>query len=77
MGLWYIAYALPMQTLLGMMTTLSKRWHSETCFYFLVDEAIVTLEDVWQILRLPIHGERVIYDMDTRMNTCYVILETE
>ena len=47
----------------ALLTTLAERWHSETSsFHLPTGEATVTLEDVWRILRIPIHGEHVVYD---------------
>ncbi|XP_059078080.1 serine/threonine-protein phosphatase 7 long form homolog [Cryptomeria japonica] len=46
-----------------MITTLVERWHSKTCSFHLPNaEALITLEDAWCILHIPIHGARVIYD---------------
>lgn len=45
--IWYVAYAPIMTTHLAMMTTLAKRWHSETLsFHLPTGEASVTLEDI-------------------------------
>lgn len=44
---------------------LAETWHLQTSsFHFLTGKAIVTLEDLWWIMRLLIHGEWVIYDLD-------------
>lgn len=49
----------------ALITTLIERWHSKTCsFHLPTGEASITLEDVWRILRILIHGERVVYDHD-------------
>lgn len=34
----------------------------------------ITLEDVYQILRFPFHGERVVYYMDAHTNAVYEIM---
>lgn len=48
-----------------MIIALIKRWHSMTCLFHLpTGEASITLEDVWCILHIPIHGARVIFDRD-------------
>ncbi|GLJ24294.1 hypothetical protein SUGI_0463500 [Cryptomeria japonica] len=50
---------------MGLLTTLAERWHSETCtFHLPMGEMIVTLEDVYRILRIPIDGELIPYDRD-------------
>lgn len=47
----------------GLLTTLAKRWHSETFFFHLsMGEMSIMLEDVWRILHIPIIGELVMYD---------------
>lgn len=71
-GLWHIAYVVPVRTHLGMLSALAKRWHNKTSSFHLPNgEATVTLEDVWHILRLPIHGRQAIYDMDEGRE-CYI-----
>lgn len=77
-NLWYVAYAPVIQTHLAMMTALCEQWHSETSsFHLPIGEATITLEDVWQILCLSIHGERVIYDVDTKYDACHEVMEME
>lgn len=62
----------PVHTHLGMLSVLAERWHSETSsFHLPTGEATVTLEDIWCILRFPIHGRQVIYDMDEG-HECYI-----
>lgn len=62
-------------THLAMMTTLIKRWHSETSsFHLSTSEATITLEDVWHFLRLSIQGECVIYDTDVGRDPCCSLL---
>lgn len=44
----------------GLLTTLEKRWHREyNTFHLPTREATITLEDVYQILHVPIHGDAV------------------
>lgn len=62
MGLWYICYMLTIRFHRTMMTALMKRWHLETLsFHLPIEEATITLENVWRILCVPIHGELVTY----------------
>lgn len=43
-----------------MITTLCERWKSDTCtFWLLTWEIIITLEDVYHILHLPVSGWHV------------------
>lgn len=78
MGLWYITYETPIHTHLGMLSALAERWHSEmSSFHLPTGEAIVTLEDIWNILRLLIHGWWVIFDMDEECNACHRVLTIE
>lgn len=50
-------------------------WHKETSsLHLLTGEAMVTLEDVWKILRFPTHGEHMIYDVDVGREACYEIM---
>ncbi|KAH9322417.1 hypothetical protein KI387_017056, partial [Taxus chinensis] len=47
----------------GLLTALSERWHSESqCFRLLTGEMTVTLEDIWQILRMLIMGTLIKYN---------------
>lgn len=51
---------------IGLLTTLAERWHSETSSFHLVTrEVTMTLEDVWRILCILIHGEMIEYDLVT------------
>lgn len=71
----FVAHMLEIKTHLAMMSTLIKRWHSETSsFHLPIGEATITLEDFWCILWVSIHGEWVIYDVDVGMATCYEVL---
>lgn len=64
LGLYHITFMLEVSCNRALLTTLTKRWHSETSsFHLLTREATVTLEDVWCILRILIHGELVVYDL--------------
>lgn len=54
---------------IGLLTSLVARWHSETpSFHLPTGEATVTLKDVWHILCIPIHGERVIFNPSIGMD---------
>lgn len=77
MRLWYISYTVPIRTHLGMMLVVAERWNSETSFHLPIDMAAVTLEDVWNILKFPIHGRRVIFDIDVGWNACHRVLAME
>ena len=47
----------------GLLTALVERWHLEmSSFHLPIGEAIVTLEDVWHILKVLIEIELVVYD---------------
>lgn len=47
----------------GLLTALAKRWYSEhNTFHLPTDEMTMTPEDVWQILRIPVVREVVVYD---------------
>lgn len=47
----------------ALITALVEWWHSEMCLFHLpTSEASITLEDVWWILHIWIHGEQVVYD---------------
>ncbi|KAH9298633.1 hypothetical protein KI387_030315, partial [Taxus chinensis] len=49
----------------GLLTVLVKRWHNESqCFRLPTSEMIVTIEDVWQILRVPMMGTLIEYSSD-------------
>lgn len=62
-GLYHVLHFPEVTTNKAMITTLVECWNSETCFFHLpIGEASITLEDVWHILHIPIHGMRVIYD---------------
>lgn len=44
----------------GLLTALAERWHSEhDTFHLPTGEATITLEDVYQILQVPSHGDPV------------------
>ena len=59
-GLHHALYWPVIKANLGLLTSLAKRWHSETSmFHLLIGEMSVTLEDVYQILRLPITSDLV------------------
>lgn len=65
MGLRHILYVPEFRANMGLLTALVDRWHSETCIFHLpMGEMIVTLEDVYRILRIPIDGELVPYNRD-------------
>lgn len=65
MGLRHVLYVPEFWANMGLLTALAKRWHSETCtFHFLMGEMIVTLEDVYRILHIPIDGDLILYDHD-------------
>lgn len=60
----------------GLLTALAERWHSETSsFHLATGEATGTLEDVWRILRIPIHGEMIEYDPVTGRDTLCSLFE--
>ncbi|KAH9314735.1 hypothetical protein KI387_023362, partial [Taxus chinensis] len=49
----------------GLLTALAERWHSESqCFRLPTREMTVTIEDVWQILRVPMMGTLIKYSSD-------------
>lgn len=51
---------------ISMMTVLVERWDSRTCtFHLPTREAIVTLLDVWRILKIPICSMIPEYRLDT------------
>lgn len=78
MGLWFIAYIAPIHKHLGMMSKLAERWHNEkSSFHLSTGKATITLEDMWCILRLSIHGQRVIFDMEEGCNSYHRVLTTE
>lgn len=55
-GLLHISYP-TMKAHKAMLTALIERWDSETStFHLPTGEMMVTLEDFWWILRLPIAG---------------------
>lgn len=61
LGLYHVLHLPEVTTNKAMITALIEWWHSETCsFHLPTGEASITLEDVWPILRILIHGERVI-----------------
>lgn len=65
LGLYHILHLPEVTTNRVMITILVKRWHSETCYFHLpTSEASITLEDVWCILNIPIHGAQVTFDRD-------------
>ena len=44
----------------GLLTALAERWHSEhNTSHLPTGEALITLEDIYQILRVPCHGEPI------------------
>lgn len=50
----------------ALMTTMVERYRIETCSFLLpTGEITIRLEDVYFILKLPIHGRHVRYDMKT------------
>lgn len=58
-----------------MMIALVERWHSKTSLFHLpIGEATITLEDVWRILSLPIHGELVTYHVRCGTHTMQRVL---
>lgn len=74
-GLWHIAYAMPVHTHLGMLSALVERWHNEaSSFHLPTGEVTFTLEDVWHILRLPIHGHHVIFNLEEGRECCARVL---
>lgn len=47
----------------GIVIKLEEKWHFETnSIHLPMGEAIVTLEVVWRILRIPIHDELAMYE---------------
>lgn len=63
LGLYHIPFMPELRSNRALLTALAERWHSETSsFHLPTGEATVTLEDVWRILRILIHGELVVYD---------------
>lgn len=63
LGLYHITFIPELRSNRALLTALAERWHSETSsFHLPTGEATVTLEDVWRILRIPIHGELMVYD---------------
>ena len=63
LGLYHIMFMPKIRSNNGLLTALAERWHSKTSsFHLSTEEAIVTLEDVWHILRIPIYVELVMYD---------------
>ncbi len=53
-------------------TTLIERWNLEiSSFHILMGETIITLEDVWCILQILIHGELDIYDLAVEQATLH------
>jgi hypothetical protein len=73
-----MAYMSEVRNHIARMIVLVERWHNKTSsFHLLAGEAIVTLEDIWRILRLPIHGEWVFYGIVARVDAFYDLLEHE
>ncbi|XP_057873905.2 protein MAIN-LIKE 1-like [Cryptomeria japonica] len=65
LGLYHVLHLREITTNRALITALVERWHFETCtFHLPTSEASITLEDVWRILHIPIHGDRVVYDHD-------------
>ena len=63
LGLYHVTFMPEVRGNGVLLTTLTERWHSETSsFHLPIGEATLTLEDVWNILRIPIHGDLVVYD---------------
>lgn len=57
LGLHYVGRWLRIQAHTFMMMTLVERWDSwYNTFCLPTREAIVTLLDVWRILKIPVHG---------------------
>lgn len=78
MELWHITYVVLVCTHLGMMSALAKRWHNETSsFHLPTGEAIVTLEDVWCISKLLIHGWQIVIYMHAEWDACHIVLTTK
>ena len=51
----------------GLLTALVEHFHSEmNTFHLPMGEMTITPEDIWQILRIPFHGARVVYDTTPR-----------
>ena len=63
LGLYHIMFMPEIKRSNGLLIALVERWNSETSsFHLPIGEAIVTLEDVWHILQIPISREMVVYD---------------
>ncbi|GLJ50105.1 hypothetical protein SUGI_1065780 [Cryptomeria japonica] len=64
-GLWYAILMPAIRFHPAMLMALMERWDPDTCtFHLLVGELMVTLEDVYRILHLPIRGATVTYATD-------------
>lgn len=62
LGLYHMLHIPEVGANQAMITTLIERWHSETrSFHLPTGEALITLEDVWRILHIPIVGAWVIF----------------
>ncbi|KAH9310311.1 hypothetical protein KI387_044716, partial [Taxus chinensis] len=49
----------------GLLTALTEQWHSESqCYRIPTREMTMTLEDMWQILCMPILGSLIEYTSD-------------
>lgn len=46
-------------------------------FHFPTSKVTITLDDLWHILRLSIHGDRVIYDADVGSNAYFDVMEVK
>lgn len=63
---------------IGLLTALVERWHSETSsFHLSTGKVTVTLEDVWNILHIPIHGEMIEYDLVTGRDALCKLFECD
>ena len=72
LGLFHITFMSEIRSNSGLLTTLVERWHSKmSLFHLPLGEAIVTLEDVWCILKIHKYRELVVYDPTTRYTTLH------
>lgn len=61
LGLWHATFIPEIQTNSDLISLLGEWWYSEHCtFHLPMGEMYVTLEDIYQILCIFIHGEMVV-----------------